>query len=189
MQKPGRPVNEKSRLEALRSLRLLDTVPEFRFDRITKLSRILLDVPIAVISLVDENRQWFKSKQGLDACETSREISFCGHAILQNDALIITDATKDIRFKDNPLVTNEPHIRFYCGMPITTGSGEQIGTLCVIDQKPREFGSNEIEIMNNLAALVNAEIAIIESANIENKLSKALNTQPQNTKEQENKGR
>lgn len=174
MQAPALPKNEQERLEALYKLKLLDTGPEFRFDRITKLTRKLLHVPIAVISLVDQDRQWFKSAEGLDVSETSREISFCGHTILQEDALMVTDATKDKRFKDNPLVTGDPQIRFYCGIPLKIGSGEQIGTLCVIDQKPREFSADEVGLLYDLAALVRAEIAILEATNIEIKLCREL---------------
>lgn len=172
MEIPNLPKNEKKRLEALRNLKLLDTKPEFRFDRITKLARKFLNVPVAVISLVDEDRQWFKSVDGLDVSETPRDISFCGHTILQNEAFIIKDATKDKRFADNPLVTNEPFIRFYCGIPIQEGGGEHIGTICIIDHSPRDISKKEVEILQDLAALAKAEIAVIEAENIEIKLLK-----------------
>ena len=118
MLEPPLPPDEAMRLAALRSLNILDTPAEERFDRITRLAQRLFDVPIALVSLVDTNRQWFKSCQGLDASETPRSISFCGHAILEDGPLIIEDATKDQRFADNPLVTGPPDIRFYTGQPL-----------------------------------------------------------------------
>ena len=138
MLKPPIPKNEAQRMESLRSLHILDTPAEERFDRITRLAKRLFGVPIALVSLVDESRQWFKSRQGLDATETPREISFCGHSILCDDTMVIADAAQDERFADNPLVTDEPHIRFYAGCPVQTPDRQRIGTLCIIDRQPRE---------------------------------------------------
>lgn len=115
MQIAPKPVDEAARLETLHSLSILDTPPEERFDRLTRLARRLFDVPIALVSLVDENRQWFKSHPGLDATQTSRDISFCAHALLADETMVIQDARNDDRFHDNPLVTGQPGIRFYAG--------------------------------------------------------------------------
>ncbi len=130
MQTPDIPDYEPERLAALQRLNLLDTESESRFDRITRLAQRLFQVPIALVSLVDSDRQWFKSKQGLDACETGRDISFCGHAILGSGIFEIPDATQDTRFADNPLVTGAPDIRFYAGAPLQSADGFNIGTLC-----------------------------------------------------------
>lgn len=132
------PANEPQRLAALRALGLLDGKPERAFDDITELARRLLDVPIALVSLVDVDRQWFLSAAGLDAQETPRPISFCGHAIMQSDILIVPDATLDPRFHDNPLVVGDPFLRFYAGQPLRLADGMQIGTLCVLSPAPRE---------------------------------------------------
>ncbi len=136
---PVLPEDERQRLEALRNLSILDTPPEERFDRLTRLAKQLFDVPIAIVSLVDSDRQWFKSIQGLDASETSREVSFCGHAILQSKLFIVEDAAGDPRFADNPLVTGAPDIRFYAGCPLTDANGYALGTLCLIDTEPRSL--------------------------------------------------
>lgn len=144
MQPPATPRDERTRLETLRSLKLLDTSPSERFDRLTRIARRMFGVPISLVSLVDENRQWFKSRQGLDATETPRDISFCGHAILDDDIFIVPDATKDNRFVDNPLVTDNPNIRFYAGVPLRVSNGSKIGTLCIIDEKPREFSEEDL---------------------------------------------
>ncbi len=118
MKAPDIPQDEQARIKALRSLNVLDTPSEERFDRLTRLAKRMFDVPIALVSLVDENRQWFKSCIGLDVSETPRDISFCGHAILGSEVFIIPDTKKDERFTDNPLVLNDPHIRFYAGCPL-----------------------------------------------------------------------
>ncbi|MGB5330714.1 MAG: GAF domain-containing protein, partial [Gammaproteobacteria bacterium] len=136
MKTPDFPANEKERLETLRSIDILDTDPEERFDRLTRMARRVFGVSIALVSMVDENRQWFKSKAGLDACETGRDISFCGHAILGNDVFVIENALEDERFADNPLVTGPPNIRFYAGVPLRYLNGSKLGTLCIIDQQP-----------------------------------------------------
>lgn len=143
---------------------ILDTPPEERFDRVTRMARRLFGVPIALISLVDENRQWFKSCFGLDVSETERRISFCGHAILLDGALVIEDALQDERFADNPLVTGEPHIRFYAGQPLRTMSGKAVGTLCIIDREPRTFGEEDVAMLSDLAAMVEREIMAVQLA-------------------------
>ena len=154
------PQNEKCRLEALRSYEVLDTPPEASFDRITRLVCLSLNVPIALVSLIDEERQWFKSKQGLEACETSRGISFCTHAIEFTEPLIVADANKDARFASNPLVTGDPHIRFYIGVPLRTPEGYNIGTLCAIDRKPRDISESEVELLQDLARVVMDELEL-----------------------------
>ncbi|HEY9879782.1 MAG TPA: GAF domain-containing protein [Leptolyngbyaceae cyanobacterium] len=148
------PAREVARLEALRQYRILDTPSEQAYDDITALAAFICDVPIALISLVDSNRQWFKSKVGLEADETSREISFCTHAILSEGIMIVKDALSDERFSDNVLVTCAPNIRFYAGVPLRTPAGHSIGTLCVIDQKPRELSEHQLRTLEALARQV-----------------------------------
>ncbi|MEO8118431.1 MAG: PAS domain S-box protein [Rhodoferax sp.] len=151
-------LNETERLELLHSLDLLDTPAEPAFDCITRLVARTLQVPIALVSLVDTNRQWFKSQIGLNVCETPREFAFCAHAILQDSPMIVADATKDPRFGDNPLVNGEPNIRFYAGTPIRTSDGTALGTLCAIDTKPRILSQDELDTLRDLADLVSKEI-------------------------------
>lgn len=153
------PHGETERLLALHKLMLLDTPPEERFDRVVRFAAEQLDMPIALVSLVDGHRQWFKSRIGLDAPEMNREISFCGHAILKPELFVIEDASRDPRFEDNPLVTGAPHIRFYAGAPLSSPSGQHIGTLCVIDTVSRKLGVVELSILAALRDLVNATIA------------------------------
>lgn len=148
------PLNEEKRLSRLRSYEILDSTPEESFDRVTKLAVAWFKVPFALVSLVDENRQWFKSCIGADAKETDRDLAFCSHAILQDSVMIIPDATKDERFRGNPLVTGEMHIRFYAGCPLITTDGYKVGTLCVIDQQPRDFTDADGVVLASLAALV-----------------------------------
>lgn len=131
------PHDEEQRLAALRKLQILDTADEVAFDKLTKLAAAICNVPIAVVSLVDENRQWFKSCFGLDARSTPRDVSFCGHAIHGDQILEIPDARLDPRFADNPLVTGGPHVTFYAGAPLIASGGEKLGTLCVIDSTSR----------------------------------------------------
>ena len=145
MIKPKIPLNEKERLAALKSYDLLDTASENTFDSLTKLAAMVCDVPVSLISLVDQDRQWFKSKFGLGASETPREVSFCGHAINQTETFYVEDATKDDRFKDNPLVVGNPNVIFYAGTPLIDDKGLAIGTLCVIDNKPRSLSSHQLE--------------------------------------------
>lgn len=153
------PADEAERLQALHKLLVLDTPPNERFDRVVRFAAEELDVPIALVSLVDSHRQWFKSRLGLDATETARDISFCAHAINQSELFIVGDASKDERFFDNPLVTGSPHIRFYAGAPVCAPSGERVGTICVIDTRPRELGVVERAVMSALSQLVNEALA------------------------------
>jgi GGDEF domain-containing protein len=164
VQKPDLPQNEKSRLAALSALNILDTPPERRFDRLTEMTKQILDVPVAVISLVDKNRQWFKSCIGLDVSETPRDISFCGHAIHSDELFIIPDASKDERFADNPLVENDPKIRFYAGCPLKALDGSKLGTLCIIDQKPRQLDAEAQHLLKNFGAIVERELYAIHHA-------------------------
>lgn len=150
-------LEEKNRIQALHELEILDTPPEERFDRITKIAQIMFDVPIALVSLVDSNRQWFKSCAGLSARETPRSMSFCSHAILNEDIMTIEDATTDNRFSDNPLVTGEPFIRFYAGKPIRGPNNQKLGTLCIIDKKPRVFSKADKSVLTDLANWVENE--------------------------------
>lgn len=145
---------EAARLAALRKYKVLDTPPEEAFDRITRIVRSALQVPMAMVSLVDEDRQWFKSKQGLDTAETPRDISFCTHAIQRDAPFVINDANSDDRFAESPLVTGDPGISFYAGVPIKTPDGQNIGTLCAVDTIPREIDSAQIAILQDLARLV-----------------------------------
>ena len=168
MKAPNTPQHEATRLNALRSLNILDTPAEERFDRLTRLVKRMFDVPIALISLVDENRQWFKSSVGLNINETSREISFCGHTILGNEVLIIEDTTQDVRFADNPLVLREPCIRFYAGCPLRFTDGSRLGTLCIIDTSPRTLDEGEIKALMDLAGLAEHELVAIELAVVDN---------------------
>ncbi len=145
------PVNEAERLQKLTDCRILDTEPEPAFDDITALACRLCDTPIALISLVDTDRQWFKSRVGLDAIQTPRDQAFCGYTILGDDVLVIDDASRDERTRDNPLVTGPPHIRFYAGAPLRMDSGEALGTLCVIDYVPRTMNERQCEDLTRLA--------------------------------------
>jgi signal transduction histidine kinase/CheY-like chemotaxis protein len=155
------PANEAKRLEALYRYNILDTLPEAAFDRITRIASYLLEVPIAVVSLIDQNRQWFKSRQGLDAQETSRDLAFCAHTILHNRPLVVPDATKDPRFLRNPLVRGVPNIRFYAGAPLTTPDGFNIGTLCAIDTEIHmQLDEQKLEMLSDLATMVVDELEL-----------------------------
>lgn len=161
---PDLPADERRRLATLRALGLLDSPAEERFDRITRLAQRLFDVPTVLVSLIDEDRQWFKSSQGTDVSETSREVSFCGHAILGTGVMQVPDARLDPRFTDNPLVAGDPKIRFYAGCPIAAPDGSKIGTLCLIDREPRVLSSGDERALADLAELVEREIAAIQLA-------------------------
>lgn len=158
MHKATIPANEVARLEALRALEVLDTPAEERFDRLTRIAQYILQVPIVLISLVDAERQWFKSRQGLDATETPRDISFCGHAIMAAEVFVVPDAAADPRFSDNPLVTQAPDIRFYAGAPLTLSNGHNIGTLCAIDRVPRQVSAEQLAALRDLAKCVSEEL-------------------------------
>ena len=155
------PPNESARLEKLRAYNILDTPPESVFDRLTSLAARHFNMPVALVSLVDQNRQWFKARYGIDATETPRDIAFCAHAILDNDVMVIRDATQDPRFAQNPLVTEAPDIRFYAGAPLATHSGHNIGTLCIIDRKPHpEFTEEQKQALADLAAIAIDEMEL-----------------------------
>lgn len=165
--KPEFPTNETERLQAVHALRILDTAPEERFDRLTRMARRMFGVAISMVSIVDCNRQWFKSAQGIELSETPRDISFCGHAILGNGMLIIPDATKDPRFADNPLVTAPPHIRFYAGCPLRVADGFNVGTLCIIDDKPKQLTAEDKELFQDLALMAEQEISALQLATLD----------------------
>jgi diguanylate cyclase (GGDEF)-like protein len=139
-------------------------MPEDRFDRITRLACRAFAVPIALVSLIDRDRQWFKSKQGLDVCETSRHISFCGHALLHEGPLIIADALLDARFADNPLVEGGPKIRFYAGQPVHGIDGFRVGTLCLIDRQPRTLVTEDLMLLTDLAGMIDREFSLVARA-------------------------
>jgi GAF domain-containing protein len=155
---PGLPQNEAERIQVLHDLLILDTDPEERFDLITAYCQSRFMVEIALVSLVDTDRQWFKSACGLDARETPREISFCGHAILQDEVFIVKDALNDPRFADNPLVLGPPNIRFYAGAPLKLSSGHNIGTLCIIHPKAKSLEEEEVDHLRVLAHMVSMEL-------------------------------
>ena len=148
------PENEADRLAALHRYAILDTASEAAFDDLTRLAAYVCGTPIAIISLVDCDRQWFKSKVGLQICQTPRDIAFCAHAILQRDILIVPDALLDQRFVDNPLVTGAPPVRFYAGAPLITDEGYALGTLSAIDHQPRQLNSEQIEALQTLSRQV-----------------------------------
>ena len=158
MLEPGFPDDEALRVTTLQNLNILDTPSEERFDRISRIAQQLFEVPIVLITLVDSNRQWFKSAIGVELEELPRSISFCGHAILNDEVFVIPDASLDSRFADNPVVCGPPHVLFYAGQPIKATNGQMIGTLCVLDQVPRSFDSNNIRLLQDLATLVEKEI-------------------------------
>ena len=148
------PANEPERIAALYRCNILDTEPEEGFDDITSLAAHICQVPYALVSFVDRDRQWFKSRVGISSPETSRKIAFCAYAILQNDIFIVNDTHQDERFKDNPLVLEAPYIRFYAGVPIITVEGYALGTLCVIDDKPRILTPDQINALKQLSRQV-----------------------------------
>ena len=152
------PKNELKRIASLYALDLLDTPPEERFDRLTKTAIQIFHVPISTLTLIDANREWFKSCQGLSKTEGDRAISFCGHALVENKILVVQDTTKDERFADNPTVIGKPYIKFYAGVPIMSADGQRIGAFCIKDIKPREFSKDDIEILEGLAKWAELEI-------------------------------
>lgn len=158
------PLDETDRLLALHALQWLDRGPDPALDALTRLVSSVLQVPIAAVSLVDMHRQWFKSRVGLEASETPRDAAFCAHAILGHDVFVVPDAERDARFADNPLVTGAPHIRAYAGVPLRTSEGHAVGTLCAIDQRPREFTAEQLQQLRDLALLATREVQARERA-------------------------
>jgi PAS domain-containing protein len=154
------PQNESERLDALQRYEVLDTGPEQKFDDLTLLAALICQSPIALISLVDAERQWFKSRVGLTTSQTPRSVSFCGHAILEDDVMVVPDAAADARFADNPLVTGEPNVRFYAGAPLLTPGGQALGTLCVLDRVPRELTPAQLDALRALARQVVAQLEL-----------------------------
>ncbi|WP_372964244.1 GAF domain-containing protein [Marinobacter sp.] len=175
MKIPEHPANEAQRLSALEASQLLDTPPEDRFDRITRLAARLFDVPICLISLVDKDRQWFKSRYGLGVRETARDISFCGHAILGAEPFVVENALDNEDFADNPLVTGEPNIRFYAGAPLADRHGNRLGTLCLMDKTSRDFSSDDLQSLRDLADIVEREFAYQKVGTYYAERSQALN--------------
>ncbi len=152
------PVDDERRLQALREILILDTPPEERFDRVVRFAAEEFEMPIVLVSLVDAGRQWFKARVGLDVCETDRESSFCGHAIMEPGILIVENALEDERFHDNPLVVGAPALRFYAGAPLQLPGGEIVGTLCMIDRRPRTLDAVDQAIFSSLRDLVVGEL-------------------------------
>lgn len=150
--------NDRDRVEALQKYQILDTEPEQAFDDLTLLASFICKTPIAMVSLIDENRQWFKSKIGMKASETPRDIAFCSVAIQHPEVMVVPDTLQDERFRDNPFVTSEPKIRFYAGAPLINEDGYALGTLCVIDQAPREMTGDQKEALQALSRLVLAQM-------------------------------
>jgi len=165
------PDNETERLAALKEYRILDTDAEQAYDDITALAAHVCDVPIAMVSLVDKSRQWFKSRMGLSKQETPRDVAFCAHAILQTEPLIVRDALKDARFVDSTLVTRAPYIRFYAGFPLANPEGYTLGTLCAIDRKPRQLSPRQKSAMQALARQV---MALLELRRVSGRMAEAL---------------
>jgi len=151
---------EADRLAALRRYDVLDTPPEEQFERIVRLAARWFDVPISLVTLLSENRLWFKACKGLDRCETTREVSFCKHNIYDEEVLVVEDATQDPRFRDNPMVTDPPGIRFYAGAPLIAPGGHVVGSLCVIDTEPRDAGAMDFEALKDMAAIVVDELEL-----------------------------
>ncbi len=166
VKKPDTTHDEQYRLRTLRSLNALNSPPEDRFDRLTRMAMRIFGVPMAVVSLVDENVLWLKSCIGLGFNEAPRDTSFCGHAILGSEIFVVHDATKDERFADNPSVLNDPNIRFYAGCPLNV-KGTMIGTLCIIDRIPRKFSKEDGELLKDLAEMVEMELTAIQLATLD----------------------
>jgi hypothetical protein len=166
------PSNEAERLAALKAYHILDTGTEQSYDDIVALAAHICKVPIAMVSLVDEVRQWFKSRLGVEEQQTAREVAFCAHAILENGPFMVRDATKDRRFAGSALVTGEPHIRFYAGIPLINPEGLALGTLCVVDHQPRRLSAAQLKALQALSRQV---MALLELRRVSTQLADALN--------------
>jgi phosphoribosyl 1,2-cyclic phosphodiesterase/GAF domain-containing protein len=160
------PADEAERITALNQLKVLDSGPEERFDRITRLAAAMFNVPVSLITLVDSERQWFKSTCGIEASETPRDESFCSHAVSTRMPLVVPDALRDSRFAENPLVSGGPRVRFYCGYPLFLDDGSCVGTLCLLDNRPRDFGGRGLALLGDLAQLVTKELAVPPSSTV-----------------------
>ncbi len=160
MKKAPLPQDEEARLVAVRSLRILDTPAEERFDRVTRVAKRVFGVPISMVSLVDQERQWFKSRQGITAAETPRDLSFCAHAILSDETLVVTDAREDERFFDHPWVGGPPYIRFYAAHPLKSPDGHRLGALAIADVSPREMAPGDLQALRDLASFVQDELQV-----------------------------
>ena len=152
------PCNENDRLSALRQYKILDTDPEKSFDDLTFIASFICQTPIALVSIVDEDRQWFKSRVGLDVSETSRDVSFCAHTILAHKLMVVADTMQDVRFLDNPLVIDDPKIRFYAGAPFYTPEGHPLGTLCVIARTPKTLSEEQQQTLQALSRQVSTQL-------------------------------
>jgi GAF domain len=159
MSPPGPAFDEDARLAALRATGLLDSPPDERFDRVTRFACELFGVEMALVSLVDEDRQWFKSRHGTEATHVPRDVSFCGHVVNAGEALVVDDASRDERFSAHPMVAGTPHLRFYAGWPLRTPEGHTLGTLCLLSSTPRQLSPEEEPILADLAGIVSAELS------------------------------
>lgn len=164
------PANEAERLAATQALGILDTPAEERFDRVTRLATQVFNVPMASVSVIDADRLWFKSKQGIGPCQTPRGTSLCAHAILGDEALVVEDTDGDPRFADNPMVTGEPYVRFYAGQPLRSAAGFNVGTLCIADSRPRPFGEGERRLLKELARVVENELGLVDVIKVQQDL-------------------
>ena len=156
--KASLPEDETERQAAVERLGLLDTPEEERFDRHARIAAAALDAPIALVTLIDGDRQWYKSHFGFDFSETSRDVGFCSHAILEDDPLVVTDALQDDRFADNPVVVGDPHVRFYAGVPLHAADGARVGAFCIVDMKPRRLSVAQLRMLKDIARLVEEEL-------------------------------
>lgn len=170
------PANEPARLEALRQYQILDTHDETAFDDLARIAAYICQTPIAIISLIDEDRQWFKARLGVGPKETSRDIAFCAHTILEDSPTVVPDALADERFSDNPLVTAEPYIRLYAGAPLITPEGFRLGSLCVVDRVPRQLSVEQIAVLRMLSNQVMTQLDLRRDNAA---LTRALNEQGQ----------
>jgi diguanylate cyclase (GGDEF)-like protein len=165
---PARPANEQARLNILHSLHIADSAPEERFDRLTRLARRLFDVPIALVSLLDADRHWVKSAVGREPERpATHEMAFSGHTLLGDDVLIVPDTTLDERFSDNAMVTDVPYIRFYAGYPLTAPDGTKLGTLCLFDQRPRDFDGHDLALLRDLGRTASQEIVALRRSTVD----------------------